>query len=223
MLSIKQLLFRLKIKTQQLQLYEEAVTHRSFSNEHGYDVSYERLEFLGDAIIHKLVSEYLFSLNLSEGEMSKIRIQIVQSETLIRAAKEINLDQTILLGKGLQKDPSPSIIEDVFEAFIAALYLDQGEKKVKEIIDNTIIKYHSKNDLSTTIDYKTLLQEVLEHNPKNQLFYKLVKKTKTADDTNSFLVEVWWNQICYGRGEGKKLKEAEKLAAKDAYQKIANN
>lgn len=223
MRSISSFLIAQGIKTNNFHLYEEALTHRSYSNEYGYETSYERLEFLGDAIIEKVVVEYLFTLNISEGEMSKIKIQMVQSSTLIRAAKELGLDQVVLLGKGLQNDPSPSIFEDVFEAFIAAIYLDKGEKKVKQIINRTLVKYHRNDDLDETIDYKTLLQELLQNKPDARITYDLVHKKKLDDQNTLFTVKVWWDGICYGQGTAKKQKEAEKLAAKNAYQKIASN
>lgn len=218
--DIRELLDNLKIKTNNISLYEEALTHNSYSNETSFSNNYQRLEFLGDSIINKIVSTFLYEMSEDdEGKMTKDRISIIQAKTLVRASIELNLHKYISVGQGLIKNTiSEKILEDIFESFIGAVYLDKGEIKAKELLMRTILKYYLNNDLKNTIDYKTKFQEAVQkHGKNNEIFYRRVNNR----DHNFFEVELVCNNIIYGRGRGLKLHDAEVAAAKKACEKIS--
>lgn len=223
--NISKLLQKLRIKPNKLRYYEEALTHKSYMHEKNLTYDYQRLEFLGDSIINKIVACFLFSHRqkeklLNEGDMTKSKISIVQRKTLARAGKSLHLERYLRLGNGmLDKGLSETIYEDVFEALMAAVYLDQGEKKVCEILHETIIKYYLTDDLKDTIDYKTRFQEVMQMQSSGAAIEYRRIQTKLHNPT-CFQVELWCNGIKYGRGEGKKIKEAEINAALDACSKL---
>lgn len=218
--DIRELLDNLKIKTNNISLYEEALTHNSYSNETSFAHNYQRLEFLGDSIINKIVSTFLYEMSEDdEGKMTKDRISIIQAKTLVRASIELNLHKYISVGQGLIKNTiSEKILEDIFESFIGAVYLDKGEIKAKELLMRTILKYYLNNDLKNTIDYKTKFQEAVQkHGKNNEIFYRRIN----SHDHNYFEVELVCNNIIYGRGRGTKLHDAEVAAAKKACEKIS--
>lgn len=197
-------------------LLRVALTHSSYSNEHN-GKNYERLEFLGDAVLELVTSEYLF-LNTSykEGDMSKIRASYVCEEALDQYAKDIELEKYILVGHGQEKDINGTIVADVFESVLAVIFLECGIDVVKKFIYETIIPYIEKN-IQFKYDYKSLLQEMVQTDKKS-LEYILVNETGPAHK-KTFTVEVEINGMIYGRGIGSSKKEAEQKAAKDAYQK----
>ena len=126
-------------------LYELAFIHESYSNENGLNKCYERLEFLGDAVLDLVVSEFLYNLDsgLTEGQLTRMRSNYVCKKALYVYSMELELDQYIKLGAGLEltRREIDSIISDVFESFIGALYLDQGLHIVKEFIFKTVIPH----------------------------------------------------------------------------------
>lgn len=218
--DIRELLDSLKIKTNNIRLYEEALTHNSYSNETSFSNNYQRLEFLGDSIINKIVSTFLYEMSEDdEGQMTKDRISIIQAKTLVRASVELNLHKYISVGQGLIKNTiSEKILEDIFESFIGAVYLDKGEIKAKEILMRTILKYYLNNDLKNTIDYKTKFQEAVQkHGKNNKIIYRRI------NDPNSdfFDIELICNNIVYGRGRAGNKHDAEIAAAKKACEKIS--
>lgn len=198
-------------------LIDTALTHSSYANENNVE-SYERLEYLGDAVLELLMSEYLYkNTNLPEGEMSKIRSSYVCENALYEYAKVINLSKYIKVGNGVVK-PNKAVIADVFEAVIGVVYLEFGIKKVKEFFDKLIIPFVNKeNDFLH--DYKSLLQELVQTD-KRSLEYKVVKESGPAHD-KTFVVEVIIEGMVFGKGTGKSKKEAEQNAAKNAYKKSA--
>ncbi|MDK2563208.1 ribonuclease III [Romboutsia sedimentorum] len=199
----------------------EALTHSSYSNENKDYNFNERLEFLGDSVLSIVVSEYLFKkeTNLPEGELTKLRANIVCEESLSDAANEINLGEHMLLGKGEEATGGRkriSIIADAFEAVIAAIYLDGGIESARKFVLNymeDIICDSRKGKIFR--DYKTHLQEVLQGKGENNIWYKLVEE-KGPDHNKSFVMQVGTNEEVLGLGEGKSKKEAEQLAAKVA-------
>ena len=200
-------------------LYEQALTHSSFSNEHKNTKNYERLEFLGDAVLEMVTSEYFYlNSDYPEGEMSKIRASYVCESALAFYAKDIGIHHYIKLGHGQMNNLNDTIIADVFEALIGALYLDLGLGVVKDFIYKTIIP-NIKSGKTFLIDYKTLLQELVQTDKKS-LEYVLVDE-KGAPHDKTFTFEVKIDGIVYGRGVGKSKKEAEQNAALDAYNKSA--
>lgn len=199
----------------------EALTHSSYSNENKeYDFN-ERLEFLGDSVLSIVVSEYLFKKerNLPEGELTKLRANIVCEESLSEAANEINLGIYMLLGKGEEATGGrgrASILADAFEAVIAAIYLDGGLEPARVFIlkyMEEIICDSRKGKIFR--DYKTHLQEVLQGKGESNIWYRLVDE-KGPDHNKRFIMEVGINERVLGIGEGKSKKEAEQIAAKKA-------
>ncbi len=209
----------LKIKPNDLKYYTTAFQHSSYVNENHLKNDYERLEFLGDAVLDVVTSEY-FYLNTSfkEGEMTKHRACFVCENALATYAKSIGLDKEILLGEGQKNNLNDTIIADVFEALIGCIYLDQGFDTVKSFIDSIIIPYIEK-DYNFNKDYKSLLQEFVQTDKKS-LEYEVVKEYGMAHE-KTFEVVVKIDNIVYGKGIGKSKKEAEQNAAFDAYQKSA--
>ncbi|WP_052664036.1 ribonuclease III [Mycoplasmoides alvi] len=224
--NVSDLLKELKIKPNNINFYIDALTHSSYSNENNLKTNYQRLEFLGDAVLNKLVAIFLFSISDDdEGKMTKDRISIIQAKTLVRASLDLNLGYYVRVGRGLHKRPiSEKILEDIFESFIGAVYLDQDEKKVNSILFRTIFKYYLNDDLKETIDYKTKFQEaVQEHGKHKKIIYRQIDKNNKKTTSNLFEVELIYNGIIYGRGTGLKLHDAEVAAAKKACEKISNN
>lgn len=206
--------YGIEIKNEEL--LRTALTHSSYSNEHNTE-NYERLEFLGDAVLELVTSEYLF-LNTShkEGDMSKIRASYVCEEALDAYAKDIELDKYILVGHGQEKDVNGTIVADVFESVLAVIYLECGLEVVKKFILSAIVPYIEKN-IQFKYDYKSMLQEMVQTDKKS-LEYVVVNESGPAHK-REFTVEVQIDGMIYGRGIGGSKKEAEQRAAKDAYQK----
>ncbi len=195
-----------------------ALTHSSYSNEHD-SKNYERLEFLGDAVLELITSEYFFlNTNYNEGSMSKIRASYVCEEALFHYAKDLNLEKYIRVGHGQEKNLNQTIIADVFESLLAVIYLECGFLVVKDFVLKLILPYIEKN-IQFIHDYKSLLQEMVQTD-KQSLEYVLVKESGPAHE-KKFTVEVRIDHMVYGKGVGKSKKEAEQNAAKDAYHKSA--
>lgn len=192
-----------------------ALTHTSYANEHNVE-SYERLEYLGDAVLELVISEYLYkNTMLSEGQMSKKRSMYVCEEALDAYAKEINLSDYIKIGNGLHCE-TQSIVADVFEAVIATIYLNNGLNKAKEFIYDIIIPKIEEGCIYLS-DYKSYLQELVQTNQKT-IEYIVVNEEGPAHN-KTFEIEVHIDGINYGRGIGRSKKEAEQNAAKDAIKK----
>lgn len=198
----------------------EALSHSSFANErHNKIQSNERLEFLGDAVLSIISAEYLYNLypNMAEGELSKLRSSLVCTESLSDFAKSIDLGSALLLGKGEASNGGaqrPSILENAFEAIIAAIYLDGGMECAKSFV----LRFLSDAINSKSIhfkDYKTTLQEVIQQNPDEMVTYVLVGESG-PDHNKTFEVEVHLNSNVIGKGKGKSKKSAEQAAAKEA-------
>ena len=197
----------------------EALTHSSYSNEHKEAKNYERLEFLGDAVLELITSEYFYlNTNYKEGEMTKKRAGFVCEQALAHYAKGLGIPEFIRVGNGQQGDVNDTIVADVFESVLGAIYLTHGLDISKKYINDIIIPYIEK-DFIFLGDYKTLLQEYVQTDKKS-LEYVLVKEYGEAHN-KTFEVEVKINNIVYGRGIGKSKKEAEQNAAFDAYKKSA--
>jgi len=201
------------------ELLREALTHSSYSNEHKNEKNYERLEFLGDAVLELVTSEYFYSnTDFKEGEMTKKRASFVCEQALSYYAKELGIDQHIRVGHGQEGNINDTIIADVFEAVLGAIYLTFGIDKAREYVYDIIVPYIEK-DFVFFGDYKTMLQEFVQTDKKS-LEYVLVNEYGEAHN-KTFEVEVRINNIIYGRGIGKSKKEAEQKAAFDAYKKSA--
>ena len=207
--------FNIKLKNENL--LKIALTHSSYANEHKGCKNYERLEFLGDAVLELVTSEYFYLYtNYKEGQMTKLRASYVCEKALATYAKKIGIDKHIRLGHGQIHNLNDTIIADVFEAVVGAIYLDQGFDIAKNYIDTIIIPYIKKH-IDFNADYKTRLQELVQTGRKS-LEYEVVKETGESHK-KTFEVVVKIDDIIYGRGKGSSKKVAEQMAALDAYNK----
>ena len=197
-----------------------ALTHSSFANErHNGIQSNERMEFLGDAVLSIISAEFLYKKypNMPEGELSKLRSSLVCTESLSGFAREISLGSVLFLGKGeinTGGEDRPSILENAFEALIAAIYLDGGMECAKQFVLSFLEKTVENHKISFK-DYKTTLQEVVQQNPDENVTYVLVGESG-PDHDKQFEVEVHLNSNVIGRGKGRSKKSAEQAAAKEA-------
>ncbi|MGO2082261.1 ribonuclease III [Vagococcus sp.] len=205
-----------------IDLLKQAFTHSSYVNEHRHlELSdNERLEFLGDAVLELIVSEYLYqhNTNLPEGKLTKLRATIVCEDSLASFAKECGFDQFIRLGKGEENSNGrsrSSLLCDLFESFLGALYLDQGANAARAFINQVIIPKIEAGAFSHEMDHKTALQEVLQKNGDIVISYELVKEEGPAHE-RIFYVEVSADQQVLGTGSGKSKKNAEQKAAQVA-------
>ncbi len=221
--QIKEFQDIIKYQFKKTNIINEALTHSSYSNEYRgkYIYNNERLEFLGDSVLDTVVSEYVYLRykNLPEGELTKIRANVVCESSLARQAKSINLGKYLLLGKGEEVTGGRdriSILADTFEAVIGALYLDGGIETARKFILNMLeesIKLASTGNLFK--DYKTDLQELLQSKFDDKISYRVVSETG-PDHDKTFEVEVVLGKKVLGKGQGKSKKEAEQSAAKRA-------
>ncbi|MCR5420238.1 MAG: ribonuclease III [Lachnospiraceae bacterium] len=205
-------------------LLKQALTHSSYKNEKQYIKDYERLEFLGDAVLELAVSDHIYKDNpqMREGDMTKMRAAIVCEPTLAYCSKEISLKNFILLGKGEEKTGGrkrESIISDVFEALIGAIYIDGGKEKAFEFVDRYVLTDY-RNKIEFT-DSKTTLQERVQEIGK-EIEYVLVEE-KGPDHNKRYTVNVIIGNVVYGKGEGSSKKRAEQRAAYEALKKFNDN
>lgn len=202
-------------------LLRQALTHSSYANERQNGIQCnERFEFLGDAVLSIVSAEYLFKKfpQMPEGKLSKLRASLVCTQSLSDFAREINLGEYMYLGKGeiaTGGKNRDSILEDAFEALIAAIYLDGGmqnaKKHILRFLDNAI-----QTQNVNFKDYKTILQEIIQQNPDQKLNYVLVEESG-PDHDKRFCFEVRLNNSnVIGKGSGKSKKQAEQEAAREA-------
>ena len=201
-------------------LYQTAFTHTSYANEHNVE-SYERLEYLGDAVLELIMSEYLY-LNGSDGEgkMTKLRAHYVCENALYEYSLHLGLNKHILLGKGESENGGSlrkAIVADIFESFIGALFLDKGIEFVKNFIYKYVIPIIENKEIDFFDDYKSVLQELVQTD-KRSLEYVVINEEGPAHN-KTFTVEVKIDDVIYGKGIAHSKKEAEQEAAKDALKK----
>ena len=215
-----ELLDKLNIKPNNIKLYETAFSHTSYSNEHKVK-SYERLEFLGDAVLELLMSNYLYKSNkYNEGEMTKIRAHYVCETANYEYSMKLGLNKYLKLGKGEEENGGrnrKAIVSDIFESFLGALYLDQGFSKVQTYFEENIVPIIENHEVDFFDDYKSALQEFVQTDKKS-LEYKLIKEVGPSHN-KKFTVDVIIDNIVYGSGTAKSKKAAEQEAAKDALKK----
>lgn len=200
------------------ELLETALTHTSYANEHKCP-SYERLEYLGDAVLELITSEYFYkNMNLKEGEMTKIRSRYVCESANYEYAKKIGFIPYIRVGNGQIHNVNETIIADVFEAILGVVFLECGYDIAKKYILEVITPYIKNNEIFYS-DYKSLLQEMVQTSKKS-LEYNVIDESGPSHD-KVYVVEVSIDNIVYGKGSGRSKKEAEQNAAKNAYMKSA--
>lgn len=211
-------------KFQNEALLKQALTHSSFSNEQKINrlENYERLEFLGDAVLELVSSEFLFNANknMPEGQLTRLRASMVCEPALAYCARDIDLGSYILLGKGEEATGGrrrDSIISDVMEAVIGAIFLDGGIENAKKYIYRFILS--DLEDKILFMDSKTLLQEEIQKDNSAQLRYELVGETG-PDHDKEFSVEAYLDDTLIGKGTGRTKKAAEQQAAYEALKKI---
>lgn len=197
-----------------------ALTHSSYSNEGKKHLqNNERQEFLGDAVLSIVVSDYLFGrFHLAEGDLTRIRATLVCEKSLCGFARQIGLGSCLLLGKGEELTGGadrPSILADAFEALIAAIYLDGGIDSAGGFVIPFVEEALRDGEAQDNLDYKTLLQEIVQKNPGEVLSYVLTGESG-PDHDKCFEVEVLLNSNVIGKGAGRSKKRAEQMAAKEA-------
>ncbi|WP_341775792.1 ribonuclease III, partial [Staphylococcus epidermidis] len=202
--------------------------HSSFINDFNMNrlEHNERLEFLGDAVLELTVSRYLFDRHphLPEGNLTKMRATIVCEPSLVIFANKIKLNELILLGKGEEKTGGrtrPSLISDAFEAFVGALYLDQGLDSVWTFAEKVIFPYVEDDELVGVVDFKTQFQEYVHSQNKGDVTYQLIKEEGPAHH-KLFTSEVILENKAVAEGKGKTKKESEQKAAEQAYKLMKN-
>ncbi len=194
-----------------------ALTHSSYANENNCE-SYERLEFLGDAVLELATSEYFYLYYKGdEGKMTKTRASYVCEEALYEYSKEIGLDKHIRVGNGVKED-TQSIVADCFESVLAVVFLEHGYSVAKKYVLSIITPYVESNHKFIE-DYKTYLQEVLQAQQKT-LEYVVTNEEGPQND-KTFEIDCIVDNLVLGHGKGHSKKEAEQNAAKDAISKMA--
>ena len=220
---MEELFHKLGIKPKDLRLYKQAFSHSSYANEHKEKQDYERLEFLGDAIVDLVVADYLYSnKNISEGEMTKLRSSYVCENALAVYSNDLDLSRYIRVGVGEEHSGGKhrkAIIADIFEALMAAIYLDLGYATVRKTILNIIVPYIENPNVNFFSDYKSALQEYVQTTQKS-LIYELISEEGPAHD-RTYTIGVKIDGILYGTGVASSKKEAEQEAAKAVLDKLA--
>lgn len=203
-----------------ISLLHIALTHSSYANEHGIE-SNERLEFLGDSVLGLTISDYLFRKypHLSEGELTKMRSNIVSEYSLALVAKDITLGEYLMLGKGEEMTGGrkrTSILADGVEAIIGAVYIDSNFYSSMEVVLHLLQSQVNVVIEGTGVrDYKTELQEYIQKSSRQGVEYIIVEE-RGPDHAKLFIVNVFHKGVVLGRGRGKNKKEAEQSAARAA-------
>ncbi|MBQ8231953.1 MAG: ribonuclease III [Lachnospiraceae bacterium] len=211
---------RIGYRFQNIALLKQALTHSSFTNEQRINKQkhYERLEFLGDAVLEMVSSEFLFKTHpeMPEGELTKLRASMVCEPSLAFCARDLELGKFILLGKGEESTGGrkrESITSDVMEAVIGAIFLDGGIEYAKAFINRFILS--DLEDKQLFYDSKTTLQELVQGTLKKEIRYEPAGEFGPEHD-KTFMVEVYVGAEKIGTGEGRTKKAAEQKAAYEA-------
>ncbi|MBE1553493.1 ribonuclease III [Sporosarcina limicola] len=219
---------RLGIHFNNTSLLYNAFTHSSYVNEHRRKkfTDNERLEFLGDAVLELGVSRFLYATepNMAEGELTKLRAAIVCEPSLVKFSNELEFGNYILLGKGEEQTGGrmrPALLADVFEAFLGALYIDQGMESVTPFLETIVFPKISVGAFSHVMDYKSRLQEIVQQKNNGQLQYEIIEEKGPAH-AKKFVTIVRLGETQLGTGLGRSKKEAEQEAARHAIQELGN-
>ena len=222
---IKELETAIGYRFRNISLLQNALAHSSYANErwHNSLMSNERLEFLGDSVLGMLVAEYLYRTfpDRPEGELTRMRADMVCEKTLANVANGLGLGAHLLLGKGEEQGGGrsrDSILADALESVIAACYLDGGMDAALAFVENFVLvnvpvaKFHNN-------DYKTALQELVQQKKNQTLVYSLVGESG-PDHDKQFIVELTLNGQAVGQGTGSSKKRAEQDAARNALEAL---
>jgi ribonuclease III len=220
--KFKKLQDNINVQFGNTKLLMQAFTHSSYVNEHRKKTheDNERLEFLGDAVLELTVSKYLYNEypTMSEGKLTKLRAAIVCEPSLVIFANELNFGEFILLGKGEEMTGGrtrPALLADVFEAFIGALYLDQGLDTIIVFLEKVVFPKVNEGAFSHVMDFKSQLQEFVQKDSSGILEYTVLQERGPAHN-REFVSRVALNEVELGIGTGKSKKEAEQHAAQIA-------
>lgn len=207
-------------------LFEQAFTHRSYLNEAKQRIpSNERLEFLGDSILSYIVSSYLFNKypDFDEGNLTNLRSLLVNSKTLSKIAKDLNFGTMLRLSKGEEESKgreNPTLLANSFEAYIGALFLDQGLEEVSNFLHAVLLpKVEMLVQKGVLKDPKSMLQEIVQARKQSSPIYKVVEESGPAHD-KLFVVGAYVGDKIVGKGSGKSKQTAEENAAKVALSKL---
>lgn len=208
------------------ELIIESLVHSSYVNEHKtYEHDNERLEFMGDAVLQLWSTQKLFHLEpiLNEGKMTTLRAQLVCEEALAQYNRTLGLGKYLMLGVGEEKTGGryrDSILADMFEAVLGAIYLDQGMRAINIILESVLTPAISEPKSEKLIDYKTKLQEYIQSDTRKTVHYETIKVSGPSNKP-IFDVVVKLEDIVMGEGSGNSKKRAEQMAARDAFEKMA--
>ncbi len=200
------------------ELFEHATTHSSYAYENDLNYDYERLEFLGDAVIELVISEELYRRfpNATEGQLTFLRSRVVRQKSLLEVAKELGLHGVLLLGKGERLTGGStkiSLLTDVLEAIVGAIYLDSGFLVAREFILRNFTEIISHSYESINDDFKTRLQEKLQKENKNvNIEYRLLNSSG-PDHNKEFHIGLYLDDVKVAEGVGRSKKDAEQEAA----------
>ncbi|MGX7051090.1 ribonuclease III [Leuconostoc palmae] len=219
----KYLLSEFNIHFNDESLLTEALTQRNYLNEHPNESGrdYQRLEFLGDSVMQVSVAEYLFKRypNWHEGQLTEMRITMVQTRSFAHFSRLVHLNEAIRLGKGEEMSGArdrDSLLEDIWEAFIGALYLDQGLDAVRLFLDKTLFAAVDTEFFDRFIDFKSRLQEKLQKKGTVDIDYRTENEQQLSNNEQLFEASVSVDDKELARGTGKSIKDAEKAAARVA-------
>lgn len=210
-------------------LLETALTHSSFANERhdSGEESYERLEFLGDSILGHITADYLYHHEppIPEGRMTRLRAELVCEQSLHRIAQRLELGKYMRLGKGEERTHGrerPSILADMVESILAAMYLDSGSlEEPRRFILNELLLQADLGEQHRSEDYKTALQEIIQRRPNQVISYEMVGQSG-PDHDKTFVFRVLVNGAPLGEGSGRSKKEAEQMAAREALESLTS-
>ena len=225
-MELEKFLQAMEIPYHDIEIFKQAFTHTSYANENKLkNHDYERLEFLGDAVLQYHVSRYLFDLypTMPEGRLTKLRSKLVREESLARFARELDLGTYIYLGAGEINNGGrdrDSVLADIFEAFMGAICHDCGMEYVDMMLKKTIYRHVNDVNYDDITDFKTKLQELIQADQRKTVTYELLSATGPSNNS-VFEMAVRMDDMILGTGIGSSKKRAEQQAAKDALNKLA--
>ncbi len=224
--KLNEVLNSFNLSTTNYEHYKIALTHSTYANENK-TISNERIEFLGDAILGITTAEYIYHTfpDMPEGNMTKLRATYVCEDANFVYAKELKLDELLLLGVGEEATggrKKKAVVADSFECFLGATYLTFGIDAVKTILSKIVFPHIKKIDNEQFIDYKTKLQEYIQADHENTLEYVVIKEEGKPNE-KIFTICVKLDGIVLGVGQGRSKKIAGQEAAKNALEKVAGN
>ena len=222
--KLASLLKNFNISYKNIALYEQALTHPSYNGDaNTKHQDYEKLEFMGDTVLNFVTADLVYKNRpeMSEGNLTKLRSVLVSTKPLAAYARKIKLHEYIRIGHSItleQVKTSDKILENVFESLVGAIYLDAGLKPAYRLISSLLLEDIKNYDVDDLTDYKSKLQEEIQAEHRDAVQYVTIEQNGPAHD-RTFKVQVLFNGIVLGVGEGKSKKKAEEMAAKSALSK----